>query len=151
MQNYAPYQSFVSVQSEEQARAFPVVFGASVNFLDVNAPYIYIKSNFSQYQPPAFEKYRLVREEEQPVTPPPAPAPSVTQAPPPVPYQPTQTAAHAPAPAPQTAAPEYMTREDLNAAMSPVLSTLEALQRTLSQAVAPTPAAAPTARKGAKA
>lgn len=52
------------VQSEEQARQYPVSVGNSVTFIDENKPYCYTKSmGFSQLEPPVFEKYRLVKEE----------------------------------------------------------------------------------------
>lgn len=52
------------VQSEEQARQYPVSVGNSVTFIDENKPYCYTKSmGFSQLEPPIFEKYKLVKEE----------------------------------------------------------------------------------------
>lgn len=51
------------VQSEEQARQYPVAAGNSITFIDENKPYCYTKSmGFSQLEPPVFEKYRLVKE-----------------------------------------------------------------------------------------
>lgn len=56
----------VRVQSENDARMYPVAPGASVIFTDENAPYIYVKSvNMSQLDRPQFERYRLVKEETQ--------------------------------------------------------------------------------------
>ena len=76
-QNYNPYQSqlqqqpqnirsgsLVSVSSEEEARMYPVGPGNSVTFKNENMPYIYTKTmGFSQLDRPAFEKYKLVKEE----------------------------------------------------------------------------------------
>lgn len=57
--------SFVRVQSEQQAHNYPVSYGASVTFIDENNPYCYVKTmGASQLDPPRFEKYRLVKEEE---------------------------------------------------------------------------------------
>lgn len=54
---------FVRVQSEEQARQYPVSQGTSVIFIDENAPYCYTKTmDMSQLDKPRFEKYRLVKE-----------------------------------------------------------------------------------------
>lgn len=73
--NYNPYQQFmqfqqpqqpqiIRVQSEQEARQYPVSPGNSMTFIDENAPYCYSKSmGFSQLEPPIFEKYRLVKED----------------------------------------------------------------------------------------
>ena len=54
---------FVRVQSEEQARQYPVSQGTSVIFIDENSPYCYTKTmDMSQLDKPRFEKYRLVKE-----------------------------------------------------------------------------------------
>ena len=54
----------VPIQSEMDARSYPVALGNSVTFKDENAPYIYTKTmGFSQLDRPVFEKYRLVKEE----------------------------------------------------------------------------------------
>lgn len=59
--------SFVRVQSEQEARAYPVAPGNSITFIDENAPYFYSKSvDMSQLDRPKFEKYRLVKEEDTP-------------------------------------------------------------------------------------
>lgn len=66
-QMQAPVQNngFVRVQSENDARMYPVAPGNSVTFIDDNAPYCYVKTmDFSQLDRPKFEKYRLVKEEE---------------------------------------------------------------------------------------
>lgn len=65
-QQQAPRQSgFVPVQSENDAKMYPVAPGNSVTFIDENAPYCYVKTmGFSQLDRPRFEKYRLVKEEE---------------------------------------------------------------------------------------
>lgn len=57
---------FVTVQSEEEARAYPVAHGMSVTFRNENTPYIYTKTlGFSQMDSPVFEKYRLTKENVQ--------------------------------------------------------------------------------------
>ena len=59
---------FVRVQSENDARMYPVAPGNSVTFIDDNAPYCYVKTmDISQLDRPKFEKYRLVKEEDAPV------------------------------------------------------------------------------------
>ena len=83
MQIYNPYQQqfyqpmpqiqnggFISVQSEEEARAWSVAPGNSITFKDENAPYCYTKTmGFSQFDRPKFEKFRLIKEEEPDETP----------------------------------------------------------------------------------
>ena len=55
---------FVRVQSENEARMYPVAPGNSVTFLDETAPYCYVKTmDTSQLDRPKFEKYRLVKED----------------------------------------------------------------------------------------
>lgn len=55
---------FVLVQSEQEARAYPVAPGNSVTFKDERQPYCYVKTmGFNQLDRPVFEKYRLVKEE----------------------------------------------------------------------------------------
>ena len=68
----APVQGgFVRVQSEQEARAYPVAPGSSITFIDESRPYCYTKSvDMSQLDRPKFDKYRLVKEEDTP-----APAP----------------------------------------------------------------------------
>lgn len=52
------------VQTEEEARNYPVGYGNSVRFKDENKPYIYEKiMGLSQFEKPIFKKYRLVEEE----------------------------------------------------------------------------------------
>lgn len=65
-QQQASRQSgFVPVQSENDAKMYPVAPGNSVTFIDENAPYCYVKTmGFSQFDRPRFDKYRLVKEEE---------------------------------------------------------------------------------------
>ena len=56
---------FVRVQSENEARMYPVAPGNSVMFIDENSPYCYTKTmDISQLDRPKFDKYRLVKEEE---------------------------------------------------------------------------------------
>ena len=59
---------FISVPSEEVARNYPVAPGNSVTFKNENAPYVYTKTmGFSQLDRPAFEKYKLVKEDVEEV------------------------------------------------------------------------------------
>ena len=59
---------FVSVRSEEEARNYPVAQGTSVTFKNETAPYIYTKTmGFSQMDRPIFERYKLIKEEDEPV------------------------------------------------------------------------------------
>lgn len=58
---------FVLVQSEQEARAYPVAPGNSITFKDESQPYCYVKTmGFNQLDRPVFERYRLVKEEMQP-------------------------------------------------------------------------------------
>lgn len=58
---------FVLVQSEQEARAYPVAPGNSITFKDESQPYCYVKTmGFSQLDRPTFERYRLVKEETPP-------------------------------------------------------------------------------------
>lgn len=82
--NYSPYQfqfpqyqqqqqiqnnGFVSVRSIEEAFNWPIAPGNSITFKDENAPFVYTKTKgFSPLEQPVFEKYRLVKVEEQPQT-----------------------------------------------------------------------------------
>lgn len=80
MYNYPQFQSYqpnyqvnsqqmdsIPVPNEAVARNYPVSFGTTIRFRDENAPYIYIKTmGLSQYEPPVFEKFRLVKEEAEP-------------------------------------------------------------------------------------
>ena len=68
-QNTQQIQSggFIPVSSEEMARNYPVAPGNSITFKNENAPYVYTKTmGFSQLDRPIFEKFKLVREEEDP-------------------------------------------------------------------------------------
>lgn len=58
---------FILVQSEQDARAYPVAPGNSITFKDETRPYCYVKTmGFSSLDRPVFERYRLVKEDEQP-------------------------------------------------------------------------------------
>lgn len=58
---------FVLVQSEQEARAYPVAPGNSITFKDESQPYCYVKTmGFNQLDRPTFERYRLVKEEMPP-------------------------------------------------------------------------------------
>ena len=60
--NYASQSGFVSVQSEQEARIYPVALGNSITFMDECAPYMYIKTmGRSRFEQPTFEKIRLRR------------------------------------------------------------------------------------------
>lgn len=57
---------FVLVQSEQEARAYPVAPGNSITFKDESGPFCYVKTmSFNQLDRPTFERYRLVKEEAQ--------------------------------------------------------------------------------------
>ncbi len=57
---------FVTVQSEEEAKSYPVAHGMSVTFRDENSPYIYTKTlGFGQLDSPVFEKFKLLKENGQ--------------------------------------------------------------------------------------
>ena len=59
---------FVRVRDENEARMYPVAPGQSVTFVNENSPYCYTKTvNMGQLDRPIFEKYRLVKEEENPM------------------------------------------------------------------------------------
>ena len=62
----APLQiSCVVVQSEQEARSYPVAPGNNVIFKNETAPFMYSKTmGNSALEPPTFEKYRLVKEDE---------------------------------------------------------------------------------------
>lgn len=65
VQQHPQQSGFVPVNSENEARMYPVAPGNSVTFIDENSPYCYVKTmGFSQLDRPKFEKYRLVKEEE---------------------------------------------------------------------------------------
>ena len=56
---------FVPVQSEEEARKFPVQPGRCVTFRNINEPYCYTKTqSYNTFEPFEFKKYRV--EEEVP-------------------------------------------------------------------------------------
>lgn len=56
----------MNIPNEDNARSYPVAPGNSVIFKDENAPYIYTKTmGFSQFDKPVFEKYRLVKEDDE--------------------------------------------------------------------------------------
>lgn len=56
---------FFPVNSENEARNYPVAPGNSVTFKDENLPYIYVKTmGFSQLDRPVFEKFKLIKEED---------------------------------------------------------------------------------------
>lgn len=71
-----PYQmpttqngGFVTVRSEDEARNYPVAPGNSVTFRNESAPYIYTKTaGSSPLDHPVFDRYRLVKEEAEPVS-----------------------------------------------------------------------------------
>ena len=56
---------FIPVQSEQEARSYPVAPGNSVTFKNEREPYCYVKTmGFNQLDRPVFEKYRLVKEDD---------------------------------------------------------------------------------------
>lgn len=57
---------FIRVQSENEARQYPVAPGYSVTFIDDSASYCYTKTmGFSQFDKPKFEKFKLVKQEDE--------------------------------------------------------------------------------------
>ena len=57
--------SCVVVQSEQEARSYPVAPGNNVIFKNETSPFMYSKTmGSSPLDPPVFEKYRLVKEDE---------------------------------------------------------------------------------------
>ena len=57
----------ILVQSEQEARAYPVAPGNSITFKDESQPYCYVKKmGFNQLDRPTFERYRLVKEDIPP-------------------------------------------------------------------------------------
>jgi hypothetical protein len=55
----------VSVRSVEEAYNYPVAPGNSITFKDETQPYVYTKTKgFSPLEQPVFEKYRLVKVDE---------------------------------------------------------------------------------------
>lgn len=77
---YNPYQQFqqpvqmqnnglILVRSEQEARNYPVAYGNSVTFKDETSPFVYTKTmGFSQLDRPVFEKFRLVKQEDEETT-----------------------------------------------------------------------------------
>lgn len=60
----------IRVRGEMEARSYPVAPGISVLFIDETQPYVYAKTmSLTPYEPPRFEKFRLVKEDEQGVAP----------------------------------------------------------------------------------
>ena len=60
-----PQSGLIRVPGEQQAREWPVAPGNSLTFKDDSAPYIYVKTmGMSSFDPPVFEKYRLIKEED---------------------------------------------------------------------------------------
>ena len=52
---YAIQSGFVSVQSEQEARMYPVALDNSITFMDECAPYMYVKTmGRSRFDPPTF-------------------------------------------------------------------------------------------------
>lgn len=61
--SYYQQSGFVSVQNEQEARAYPVQLGTSITFMDESGPYLYTKTmGRSSLDRPTFEKFRLVKE-----------------------------------------------------------------------------------------
>ena len=58
---------FVTVRSEADARNYPVAPGMSVTFKHETQPFCYTKTmGFNQFEAPRFEKFRLVKEDDEP-------------------------------------------------------------------------------------
>lgn len=67
-QNPQQNPSLVKVLSEAEAQSYPVAFGSSVAMLDTQQPKMYIKS-VDMNGVPAFMKYRLIEDREEPAPP----------------------------------------------------------------------------------
>lgn len=72
-QNISPVQpvqqngGFIRVQSEDEARRYPVAPGGSITFIDDNSPHCYVKTvGLSPVDAPIFKRFRLVEEAETP-------------------------------------------------------------------------------------
>ena len=64
MQQQALNGGYVTVRSEEEARAYPVAQGASVTFFNETEPFCYKKSaGTSPLDPPTFEIYKILKVE----------------------------------------------------------------------------------------
>lgn len=62
--NHMQNGGFIRVQSENEARMYPIQPGTSATFIDENAPYCYTKTlDFSQLDRPIFKRFRLVEED----------------------------------------------------------------------------------------
>lgn len=58
--------AFINVRSIDEAKNYPVAPGNSFTFKVENSPFLCTKTmGFSQLEQPQFEKYRLVKEEEE--------------------------------------------------------------------------------------
>ncbi len=67
MQTHTQSGGFIRVQSENEARMYPIQPGTSATFIDENQPYCYTKTlDFSQLDRPIFKRFRLVEETEPP-------------------------------------------------------------------------------------
>ena len=56
---------FVRVMNENEARMYPVAPASSVTFIDESKPYVYTKTiNMGQLDRPVFERFRLVKEDD---------------------------------------------------------------------------------------
>lgn len=54
----------IAVRNEMEARNYPIAPGNSIMFKDETAPYVYVKTmGISQFDSPAFDKFRLVKED----------------------------------------------------------------------------------------
>lgn len=69
MQPQTASVGFVRVQSEDEARRYPVTVG-SVTFIDDNSPHCYVKTApASPMDAPIFKRFKLVEEPETPMQP----------------------------------------------------------------------------------
>lgn len=98
--------SFIRVQSEQQAKEWPIAPGNSMTFIDDNAPYCYTKSmGMSQFDIPVFKRFRLTEE----------------------PPQSTQIAAQAASEPEPDKLPEYLTKAEFE----PFKALLEKIEKEL--------------------
>lgn len=109
----------IRVTNEQEARNYPVAPGNSVLFIDSTQPYLYAKTmSLSQFDPPRFEKFRLVREED-------------TATPSPIPSGNAPTGASAGAQARESGgAVQYVPRKDFDALRAKIEAIEEYIAKT---------------------
>ena len=117
-QNYQPpiqNGGFVPVQSEEEARRFPVQPGRCVTFRNISAPYCYTKTQgYNTFEPFEFKKYRVEEEKEIEA---------------PVPQMPSEEAEPAPAPVQIP----YATKEEMDVKVADLRKAINGFEDELEE------------------